>query len=247
MVDNFRPDHLQRIVGVGWAAGTVAILDAIEPDNGIPDDGTDYIQDQVPQVKLLKPFEHTDFVGTLGVPETNVFDSDPHPTGSPEYVDGGLSERTTLPTVEQFATGYIFYKKARLTRTLRNGAYYASWIINLGKLRTDLKTSLPNQPFTIDLLIQREYFGAFPPWDARPFKTALWTFRIYKLNIDKFAVDPTTGQINPIDPVLPTSLAALVVPLAQEGEPGFPAHTNVVMKIPEHALYDGTTASFAAP
>lgn len=243
MVDNFRPDILQRPVAVGWSGGAVAILDAKEEINGIPNDGTDYVLDQIPQIKLLKPFEHTFFVGSPLDPLAGAFDSDPHPTGTPEYVDDA---HTTLPTKEQFNTGYVFYTRTKI-RVDRNGGYYANWIINIKKLRADLAAQSNPPAFALDLSMQREYVRAFPPGDARPFKTATWGLRVYNIGIDQFQVVEATGQIVPIKPVLPTSLSLLVVPLAQEGQPGFPAPVLTVMPIPQHALFDGTTATFAAP
>jgi hypothetical protein len=249
MANNFRPDKLNKFVSVSWAVGAVAILDAIEEPNGLPgDSSTDYILDQAAQVKILKPIERTDFVGTeTTAPIIHAFDSDPHPTGTPEYVDQPTGSYTgVLPTKEQFATGFLFHMKTKV-RPTENGGWYENWIINLAKLRSALKASSPNpDPFSLDMSLQRVYFSAYDG-DARPYKTATWTIRIYAIGIDKFAADPDTGQILPTRPVLPISVAQLVVPLAQEGDPGFPALKKTLMTIPEHALYDGTTASFAAP
>lgn len=246
--NKFNPDILHRLTGVQWGGGDVAILDSIEEKNGIPDDGTDYVVGQHPQVRLLKPFEHTDFVGTpIDGVCNNAFDSDPHPTGTPEYVDQPFGGYTgILPTKEQFATGYIFYMRPKVTGFV--GGWYANFIINIKKLREDLSAQSNPPPFELDIALQRIYTRAFPPGDARPFLTAMWSLRIFNIPLDKFQIEKTKGEIVPIDPaVLPTGIASLVVKHALEGQPGFPAPVLTVIPIKEHALFDGIVATFADP
>lgn len=236
----FQYDHLHRVTSIAWASGDIAILDSIEMprrDTTAPD----YILDQAAQVKILKPFEVEDFVGTSTTgPTVLAFDSEPHlSTG---YEDNA---HTRLPTKEEFAKGYIFYTRTKIFSD-HNAGYYANWIINLGKLRADMPRK--EDKFILDMKMQRLYFHATPGLsDAWPGETATWGLRIYSVPIDKFAVDEN-GHIDPIEPgILPLSVDVLKVKLPQEAEPGWKTPTNAVLAIPQHATYDGTDAKFATP